>query len=105
LSKLLSVTPARMTTSRSGFSGAPGSLDTSAAEELAAIRDVIARDSPQYATLVVERIVTAVDILAYFPLSGRIVPERSREDCPLLGCRCLNARDLRPERARGPLDH
>ena len=51
-----------------------------AAEDLAAIRDFIARDSPRYATLVVERIVTAVDILEQFPLSGRIVPERSRED-------------------------
>ena len=51
-----------------------------AAEDLAAIRDFIARDSPRYATLVVERIVTAVDVLEQFPLSGRIVPERSRED-------------------------
>ena len=49
-----------------------------AAEDLAAIRDFIARDSPRYAVLVVERIVTAVDILEQFPLSGRIVPERSR---------------------------
>jgi addiction module RelE/StbE family toxin len=51
-----------------------------AAEDLAAIRDFIARDSPRYAVLVVERIVTAVDILEQFPLSGRIVPGRSRED-------------------------
>jgi toxin ParE1/3/4 len=51
-----------------------------AAEDLAAIRDFIARDSPQYATLVVERIVTAVDSLEQFPLLGRVVPERSRED-------------------------
>jgi plasmid stabilization system protein ParE len=34
-----------------------------AAEDLAAIRDFIARDSPRYAAMVVERIVTAVDIL------------------------------------------
>ena len=51
-----------------------------AAEDLAAIRDFIARDSPRYAALVAERIVAAVDMLVQFPLSGRIVPERSRED-------------------------
>jgi toxin ParE1/3/4 len=51
-----------------------------AAEDLAAIRDFIARDSPRYARIVVERIVSAVDILEQFPLSGKIVPERSWED-------------------------
>jgi addiction module toxin, RelE/StbE family len=51
-----------------------------AAEDLAAIRDFIARDSPRYAAIVVERIVTAVDILEQFPLSGRMVPERSWDD-------------------------
>ena len=51
-----------------------------AVEDLAAIRDFIARDSPRYAAITVERIVTAVDILEKFPLSGRIVPERSRDD-------------------------
>ena len=51
-----------------------------AVEDLAAIRDFIARDSPRYAAITVERIVVAVDILEQFPLSGRIVPERSRDD-------------------------
>lgn len=51
-----------------------------AVEDLAAIRDFIARDSPRYAAITVERIVTAVGILEQFPLSGRIVPERSRDD-------------------------
>jgi toxin ParE1/3/4 len=48
--------------------------------DLAAIRDFIARDSPRYAAIVVERIVLAVDILGQFPLSGRIVPERAQDD-------------------------
>jgi toxin ParE1/3/4 len=51
-----------------------------AADDLQAIRDFIGRDSPRYAALVVERIVAAVDILERFPLSGRRVPEHSRED-------------------------
>ena len=51
-----------------------------AAEDLQAIRDFIGRDSPRYATVVVERIVAAVDTLERFPLAGRKVPEHSRED-------------------------
>jgi len=51
-----------------------------ATDDLQAIRDFIGRDSPRYATLVVERIVAAVDILERFPLAGRQVPEHSRED-------------------------
>jgi toxin ParE1/3/4 len=49
-------------------------------DDLQAIRDFIGRDSPRYATMVVERIVAAVDILDRFPLAGRKVPEHSRED-------------------------
>jgi plasmid stabilization system protein ParE len=49
-------------------------------DDLQAIRDFIGRDSPRYATMVVERIVAAVDILERFPLAGRQVPEHSRED-------------------------
>lgn len=35
----------------------------------------MARDSPYYADLVVERIVAAVARLENYPLSGRVVPE------------------------------
>ena len=45
--------------------------------DVEAIRDYITRDSRRYATLVVERIVESVGRLETFPLSGRIVPERS----------------------------
>ncbi len=51
-----------------------------AVEDLEAIREFIARDSPRYADLVMERLVTAVDILELFPQAGRIVPEHSRGD-------------------------
>jgi toxin ParE1/3/4 len=49
-------------------------------EDLQAIRDFIGRDSPKYATAVVEQIVSAVDVLDRFPLAGRVVPEHSREN-------------------------
>ena len=45
--------------------------------DLEAIRAYIAQDSPRYADLMVERIVSAVERLAVFPESGRIVPERN----------------------------
>jgi plasmid stabilization system protein ParE len=45
--------------------------------DLEAIRDYIAADSPRYAALVIERIISAVERLTSFPESGRIVPERS----------------------------
>ncbi len=51
-----------------------------AVDDLEAIREFIARDSQHYADLVVERLVTAVDILEQFPQSGRIVPEHARAD-------------------------
>ena len=51
-----------------------------AVEDLEAIREFIARDSPRYADLVMERLVTAVDILEQFPQAGRVVPEHSRGD-------------------------
>jgi plasmid stabilization system protein ParE len=38
-----------------------------ATDDLQAIRDFIGRDSPRYATMVVEGIVASVDILATFP--------------------------------------
>jgi toxin ParE1/3/4 len=51
-----------------------------AADDLQALHDFISRDSVHYANLVVERLVSAVDMLAEFPLSGRRVPERPQED-------------------------
>lgn len=39
----------------------------------------IARDSPHYAELTVERIVDSVERLKEFPRSGRVVPEVERE--------------------------
>lgn len=51
---------------------------TQAADDLEAIYDFIARDSPQYAQLIIEGILAAVDSLEQFPLLGRAVPERQR---------------------------
>lgn len=51
-----------------------------AADDLQAIYDFIARDSPHYAQLTVEDILSAIDRLEQFPLMGRHVPERPRED-------------------------
>jgi len=44
--------------------------------DLESIREYIARDSPLYADLVVQRLVHAPERLQQFPESGRIVPER-----------------------------
>lgn len=51
-----------------------------AAEDLQAIYDFIARDSPNYAQLTVEDILAAIDRLKEVPLLGRQVPERKRDD-------------------------
>jgi toxin ParE1/3/4 len=51
-----------------------------AADDLQAIYDFIARDSRYYAQLTVEDILAAIDRLERFPLMGRHVPERPRED-------------------------
>jgi len=51
-----------------------------AADDLQAIYDFIARDSPHYAQLTVEGILAVIDRLEQFPLMGRLVPERGRED-------------------------
>jgi addiction module RelE/StbE family toxin len=48
--------------------------------DLESIRDYIARDSPRYAELVLQRLVAAVDRLEAFPESGRVVPERNADD-------------------------
>ena len=44
--------------------------------DIEAIREYIAQDSPRYADLLVRRAVAAVERLAEFPESGRVVPER-----------------------------
>ena len=46
-----------------------------AVDDLEAIRAYVARDSPHYADLVVERIVAAVALLESNSRSGRVVPE------------------------------
>lgn len=46
-----------------------------ALRDIEAIRNYIAEDSPRYADLVVARIIGAVERLATFPESGRVVPE------------------------------
>lgn len=51
-----------------------------AADDLQAIYDFIARDSPYYAQLTVDNIISSIDLLTRFPLMGRQVPERPRED-------------------------
>lgn len=40
----------------------------------------IARDVPSFAELFVDRVFEAVERLADFPLSGRVVPELARQD-------------------------
>ena len=46
-----------------------------AAEDLESIRAFIARDSVHYASLVVQRIVAAIELLAVSPRMGRVVAE------------------------------
>ena len=51
-----------------------------ARDDLAAIHEFIARESPHYADLVVRELIGAVARLADFPQSGRMVPELHRPD-------------------------
>ena len=51
-----------------------------ALDDLAAIREYIARDSEQYAVQFVGRIIDAVEKLSSFPEMGRKVPESRRRD-------------------------
>lgn len=53
---------------------------TQAADDLQAIYDFIGRDSEEYAQVIIEGILAAIDNLEQFPLLGRTVPERSRDD-------------------------
>jgi addiction module RelE/StbE family toxin len=52
----------------------------SAVADLENIQAYIAKDSPQYAAAVIERLILSVDRLTSFPESGRRVPEASRND-------------------------
>ena len=51
-----------------------------AADDLEAIYEFIARDSPHYAKITVEGIIAAIDRLEQFPMLGRHVPETSQAD-------------------------
>lgn len=51
-----------------------------AANDLEAIYEFIARDSPHYAQITVEGILAVIDRLEQFPLLGRHVPETSQGD-------------------------
>ncbi|MER3434141.1 MAG: type II toxin-antitoxin system mRNA interferase toxin, RelE/StbE family [Leptolyngbya sp. ERB_1_1] len=50
-----------------------------AIEDVDAIAEFIARDSPAYASTVVSKIIEATRTLENFPLSGRTVPEFADE--------------------------
>ena len=51
-----------------------------AADDLAAIRDFLARGSPAYAHVIVDRLYTSVGHLRTFPDLGHPVPERTDPD-------------------------
>lgn len=52
----------------------------SALDDIAAIAEYIARDSPDVASLFIHRLMEATDRLQEFPLSGRIIPEIDEPD-------------------------
>lgn len=52
----------------------------SAFDDVDAIADHIARDSPDQAALFVERLFQATERLRLFPHSGRVIPEIGQED-------------------------
>jgi addiction module RelE/StbE family toxin len=51
-----------------------------AREDVLALRQYIARDSPFYARRFTERLVESVEIMRDFPRIGRLVPEADRDD-------------------------
>jgi len=51
-----------------------------AAADLEAIHEYVGRDSGRYASLLVERLIGAIEPLARFPELGRTVPEYDRPD-------------------------
>ena len=50
-----------------------------AAADLQQIHDFIAVDSPHYAAAEAARVLNAIEQLAHFPRSGRLVPERPQD--------------------------
>jgi toxin ParE1/3/4 len=52
----------------------------SALDDIAALAEFIARDSPDVASLFICRLMEATDRLQEFPLSGRIIPEIDEPD-------------------------
>lgn len=55
---------------------APAALD-----DVDAVAEYIARDSPDHAALFAARLIEATDRLAQFPESGRVIPELGCADC------------------------
>ena len=53
---------------------------TYALDDLRSIQDHIARDSQQYAVVVIDRVLHRVTQLESFPASGSLVPEYNRND-------------------------
>ena len=53
----------------------------SALDDIGAIAEYIAKDSPEAASLFVRRLMEATDRLQEFPLSGRTIPEIHEPDC------------------------
>ena len=53
----------------------------SALDDIEAIAEYIARDSPDRAALFITRLIGTVDRLKEFPLSGRIIPEIGIASC------------------------
>jgi len=51
-----------------------------AVEDMEAICNFIARDSPRYAQLFAQRVFSAAERLSLFPSSGRVVPEILQDD-------------------------
>ncbi len=51
-----------------------------AAADLEAAADYIARDSPRLAAAFVEQVIRATERLAVFPRSGRVIPEKERDE-------------------------
>jgi len=52
-----------------------------ALDDVDAIADYIARDSPDRAALFATRLIQATDRLARFPESGRVIPEMGNPSC------------------------
>ena len=50
-----------------------------ASDDVVRIAEFISRDSENYAKIVVEKILSATEILPEFPYSGRVVPEFTEE--------------------------